>query len=86
VVSGLFDEATAGSIQDRLIESMAVLDESFKRGLRAKVRLALGPMLFAGHTDAALPAEVDRALDGVLQELATLFRAFPQDLYLALIG
>ncbi len=86
VASGLFDEATAGIIQDRLIESMAVLDESFKRGLRAKVRLTLSPMLFAGHADAALPAEVDRALDGVLQELATLFRAFPQDLYLALIG
>ncbi len=86
VSSGLLDEATAGNIQDRLIESLAPLDESFKRGLRAKVREALGPMLFAGHADAALPADVDRALDGVLQELATLFRAFPQDLYLALIG
>lgn len=86
VACGLFDEATAEIIQDRLIESMAVLDESFKRGLRAKVRLTLGPLLFAGHADTALPAEVDRALDGVLQELATLFRAFSQDLYLALIG
>jgi hypothetical protein len=86
VASGLFDEATAGIIQDRLIESMAVLDESFKRGLRAKVRLTLGPLLFAGHTDAPLPADVDRTLDCVLKELATLFRAFPQDLYLALIG
>ena len=86
VANSLLDDARAGIIQDRLIESLAPLDESFKRGLRAKVREALGPLLFAGHSDVALPADVDRALDGVLQELATLFRAFPQDLYLALIG
>jgi len=86
VESGLLDEAKASTIQERLIESLAPMDESFKRGLRAKVRLSLGPLLFAGHSDATLPAEVDRALDGVLQELTTLFRAFPQDLYLALIG
>ncbi len=86
VERGLLDEAQAGIVQDRLIESLAPLDESFKRGLRAKVRRALAPMLFAGHADVALPADVDRALDGVLQELATLFRAFSQDLYLALIG
>ena len=86
VANSLLDDATAGTIQDRLIESLAPLDESFKRGLRAKVRLTLGPLLFAGHADVALPADVERALDGVLQELATLFRAFSQDLYLALIG
>lgn len=86
VETGLLDAKTAGRIQARLIEALAPLDAAFKRNLRDKVRKSLGDLAFSPAADTAIPAEVDRPLDDVLQELATLLRAFPQDLYLALIG
>ncbi len=88
MAQGLFDEATAGCILHRLIETLAPLDESFQRRLRGKIRECLGDhmILIPGTPDGPLPTDVGRALDGVCDELATLFRGFTQDLYLALIG
>ena len=86
VALALLDASAAGQIQDRLIESLAPFDEKFQRGLRAKVRKSLGTHLFACSPANALPLDIEGALAKVLKELDTLLRAFPQDLYLALIG
>lgn len=86
VKRGLLDQTQAASVQEQLIESLASSDESFKRNLRGKLHKSLAKHLFPDTTTGTLPADAEDALAQVLKGLATLYRAFNLDLYLALLG
>jgi hypothetical protein len=83
---GLLEAGDARVIQDALIEAMAPMDTEFKRDLRGKVKKMLGSRMIAPSPSGSLDAEVHEALQGALEDLKTLFKAFPQDLYLAIYG
>jgi len=83
---GVLEDGTARVVQDALFDAITPMDQAFKRDLRGKVTKMLGHRMITAPPATVIDAGAASALHEVLDNLDTLFAAFPQDLYLAIYG